>query len=41
MLHCDGGWTNAEIREALDVSEQTIGNIRQPYRVGGDSTDQD
>ncbi len=35
LLKCDAGWTNAEIREALEVSEQTIGTIRQRYRAGG------
>lgn len=35
LLKCDEDWTNAEIREALDVSEQTIGNIRQRYRARG------
>ena len=28
-------WTDAEIAEALDISEQTIRNIRQRLRVGG------
>jgi transposase len=35
LLKCDEGWTNAEIREALEVSEQTIGTIRKRYRAGG------
>jgi hypothetical protein len=29
LLKCDEGWTNAAICEALVVSEQTIGNLRQ------------
>jgi transposase len=35
LLKCDENWTNAEICEALDICEQTIGNIRQRYQAGG------
>ncbi len=35
MLKSDEGWTDAEIAEALDISEQTIRNIRQRFRAGG------
>ena len=31
----DEGWTDAEIAEALDLSEQTIRNMRQRFRAGG------
>ena len=31
----DEGWTDAEIAEVLDISEQTIRNIRQRLRAGG------
>ena len=35
VLQSDEGWTDAEIAEALDISEQTIRNIRQRFRAGG------
>jgi DNA-directed RNA polymerase specialized sigma24 family protein len=35
LLKSDEGWTDAEIAEALDLSEQTIRNIRQRFRAGG------
>ncbi len=35
LLKSDEGWTDAEIAEALDISEQTIRNIRQRFRAGG------
>lgn len=35
LLKCDEGWSNGDIAEALDVSEQTIRNVRQRYGVGG------
>ena len=35
LLKSDEGWTDAEIAEALDLSEQTIRNIRQRLRAGG------
>ena len=28
-------WTDAEIAEVLDISEQTVRNIRQRFRTGG------
>lgn len=35
LLKSDEGWTDAEIAEALDITEQTIRNIRQRFRSGG------
>ena len=35
LLKSDEGWTDAEIAETLDISEQTIRNIRQRFRAGG------
>lgn len=35
LLKSDEGWTDAQIAEVLDISEQTIRNIRQRFRVGG------
>jgi transposase len=35
LLKSDAGWTDAEIAQALDISEQTIRNIRQRFRAGG------
>jgi len=35
LLKSDEGWTDAEIAEALDLSEQTIRTIRQRLRAGG------
>jgi transposase len=35
LLKSDEGWTDAKIAEALDLSEQTICNIRQRFRAGG------
>ena len=35
LLKSDEGWTAAEIAEDLDVSEQTIRNIRQRFSAGG------
>jgi transposase len=35
LLKCDAGWSNSEIVEALDVSDQTIRNVRQHFRTGG------
>lgn len=35
LLKSNEGWTDAKIAEALDISEQTIRNIRQRFRVGG------
>ena len=35
LLKSDEGWSDAEIAEDLDVSEQTIRNIRQRLRAGG------
>ena len=35
LLKSDEGWTDAENAEALDISEQTIRNIRQRFRAGG------
>jgi len=34
-LKSDEGWTDAEIAEVLDISEQTIRNIRHRFRTGG------
>ena len=35
LLKCDEGWSNGEIAEAFEVSDQTIRNVRQRYRTGG------
>lgn len=35
LLKCDQGWSNGEIAEALDISDQTIRNVRQRYETGG------
>src|SRR5258708_28362234 len=35
LLKCDEGWRNDEIMEALDVSDQTIRNVRQRFGIGG------
>jgi transposase len=35
LLKCDEGWSNGEIAEALDISDQTIRNVRQRYETGG------
>lgn len=35
LLKSDEGWTTAEIIDALDISEQTIRNIKQRYCSGG------
>ena len=35
LLKSDEGWTDAEIAKALDLSEQTIRNIRKRFREGG------
>lgn len=35
LLKSDEEWTNAEIMEALDISDQTIRNIKQRYASGG------
>ena len=35
LLKCDEGWSNGDIVEALDVSDQTIRNVRQRYSTGG------
>ncbi len=35
LLKSDEEWTDAEIAEALDITEQTIRNIRQRFRAGG------
>ena len=34
-MKSDEGWTDAQIAEALDLSEQTIRTIRQRFRAGG------
>src|SRR5258708_33618577 len=34
LLKSDEGWTDAEIAETLDISEQTIRNIRQRFGRG-------
>jgi transposase len=31
----DEGWSNGEIAEAFDISDQTIRNARQRYETGG------
>jgi transposase len=35
LLKCDEGWSNEDIVRALDVSDQTIRNVRQRFEVGG------
>jgi len=35
LLKSDEEWTDAEIAEALDLSEQTVRNIRKRFRAGG------
>ena len=35
LLKCDEGWSNGEIVEAFEVSDQTIRNVRQRYGAGG------
>jgi transposase len=35
LLKSNEGWTHAQIVEALDISEQTICNIKRRYREGG------
>jgi transposase len=35
LLKSDEGWTDGEIAVALDLSEQTIRNIRERFRAGG------
>jgi transposase len=35
LLKCDEGWSNGDIAEALDVSDQTIRNVRQRYGAAG------
>jgi transposase len=35
LLKCDEGWSNEDIVKALDVSDQTIRNVRQRFEVGG------
>jgi transposase len=35
LLKSDEEWMDAEIAEALDISEQTIRNIRKQFRAGG------
>jgi len=35
LLKCDDGWSNSDIVKALDVSDQTIRNVRQRFGVGG------
>jgi transposase len=35
LLKSDEGWTDSEIAEVLDISEQTVRNIRQRFRAGG------
>src|ERR1700676_4300249 len=35
VLKSDAGWTDAEIAQVLDISEQTVRNIRQRFRAGG------
>ncbi len=34
-LKCDEGWSNEDIVGALDVSDQTIRNVRQRFLTGG------
>jgi transposase len=35
LLKCDEGWSNDDIAGALDVSDQTIRNVRQRFEAGG------
>jgi transposase len=35
LLKSDDGFTDAEIAEDLEISEQTVRNIRQRFRAGG------
>src|SRR6266566_8684440 len=35
LLNCDEGWSNGEIVEAFEVSDQAIRNVRQRYGAGG------
>lgn len=35
LLKCDEGWSNGDICKALDVSDQTIRNVRERYLSGG------
>src|SRR5216684_4099083 len=35
LLKCDEGWSNDEIAEVFEVSDQTIRNVRQRYCAGG------
>ncbi len=35
LLKSDEGWTDADIAEMLDITQQTIRNIRQRFRAGG------
>lgn len=35
LLKSDDGWTNAEMVEALDISDQTIRNSKQRFVAGG------
>src|SRR5260221_4958499 len=35
LLKCDEGWSNGEIVEAFEVSDQTIRNVRQRYGAAG------
>src|SRR5260370_11584232 len=35
LLKCDEGWSNGDIAEAFEVSDQTIRNVRQRYGAGG------
>jgi transposase len=35
LLKCDEGWSNGDITEAFDVSDQTIRNVRQRYGAAG------
>jgi transposase len=35
VLKLDAGWTGAEIAEACDVSQNTVGNVRKRFLTGG------
>jgi transposase len=35
LLKSDEGWTDAQIAEVLDITQQTIRNMGQRYRAGG------
>lgn len=35
LLKSDEGWTDAHITAAFEISEQTVGNIRQRFRHAG------